>query len=73
MARSPSIVPGIDQDVYLVLDDLGWIGALGARAGSKIPTSKALLRICCKACIVIPFASSASIALRGGHETFRKT
>jgi hypothetical protein len=26
MARSPSIVPGIDQDVYLVLDDLGWTG-----------------------------------------------
>src|SRR3954469_23738989 len=26
MRRSPSIVPGIDRDVYLVLDDYGRIG-----------------------------------------------
>jgi hypothetical protein len=26
MPRSPSIVPGIDRDVYLVLDDFGRIG-----------------------------------------------
>ena len=26
MRRSPSIVPGIDQDVYLVLDDFGRLG-----------------------------------------------
>jgi hypothetical protein len=26
MRRSPSIVPGIDRDVYLVLDDFGRLG-----------------------------------------------
>jgi hypothetical protein len=26
MRRSPSIIPGIDRDVYLVLDDFGKIG-----------------------------------------------
>src|SRR5215210_3310873 len=27
MRRSPSIVPGIDRDVYLVLDDFGRLGS----------------------------------------------
>ena len=26
MRDSPSVVPGIDRDVYLVLDDFGWMG-----------------------------------------------
>jgi hypothetical protein len=47
MRRSPSILPGSEQDVYLVLDEFGNLkSAWRERPTSKTRNSKVLLTIC---------------------------
>jgi len=40
MRHSPSIIPGSNQDIHLVLDDFGHLGQTWREANVEIPTSK---------------------------------
>ena len=73
MRRSPSIVPGHDQDVYLVLDDFGGLRSADERPMSKTPICKPSSTIYWEASTATPFAALASTLRRDGRGTFRRT
>jgi hypothetical protein len=44
MPRSPSIVPANEQDVYLVVDDLGKVGTIWREAGTETTDYETVIR-----------------------------
>ena len=74
MPRSPSIVPhGVDHDVYLVLNDFGRQGALGAKLTGKAPTARRSSVVSWKTSIAIRCGSSPSIPPTAGRATLPST
>jgi hypothetical protein len=59
--RSPSIVPGFNVDVYLVLDDFGPLGRAYREADEARADKKSIIRDLVSGSTTIPFASSVSI------------
>jgi hypothetical protein len=45
---SPSIIPGLDRDVYLVLDDFGRMGCAWRETNLKTPILRLSSKICSK-------------------------
>jgi hypothetical protein len=58
--RSPSIVPGFDVDVYLVLDDFGRLGRAYRETDEEKADRRTIIRGIMEGSTTIPFASSPS-------------
>ena len=71
---TPSIVPeSNDQNVYLVLDDLGRLGRIWPEADAEATVWKLSSPTCLPANTAARFASSHSTLRSAGQETFRNT
>ena len=72
MGISPSIVPGIDRDVFLVLDDFGRMGCAWRETNVEDTDLEAVIQDLLEHSTAIRFGSSALTSQKAGFATLPK-